>query len=53
MTSDRDNKPVEQPADPAVDEVGKSRRQALLRLAKYTAPAMLALLMSEEAAWAS
>jgi hypothetical protein len=50
MTSDRDNEPVEQPANPAADEVGKSRREAILRLAKYTAPAMLAMLLSEQAA---
>lgn len=43
--------------DPGVDRTGDDtdqvRRDALLRLAKYTAPAMLALLLSNEAAVAS
>lgn len=43
--------------DPGVDQTGydtdRARRDALLRLAKYTAPAMLALLLSNKAAVAS
>ncbi len=39
--------------DQAADDADQARRDALLRLAKYTAPAMLALLLSNKAAVAS
>ncbi len=40
-------------ADQAGAETDQNRRDAVLRLAKYTAPAMLALLLSSKAAVAS
>ena len=40
-------------ADQAGDDTEKTRRDAMVRLAKYTAPAMLALLLSSKAAVAS
>lgn len=40
------------PADPLADQTGEDtdqdRREAILRLAKYTAPAMLAMLLSDK-----
>jgi hypothetical protein len=40
-------------ADRDGEETDQARRDAVLRLAKYTAPAMLALLLSNKAAVAS
>jgi hypothetical protein len=45
MSQDRDNSQPEQPNEPR----DHNRREALQRMATYTAPAMLALLMSEKA----
>jgi hypothetical protein len=36
-------------AEEASDDVNKSRREAMLKMAKYTAPAMLGMLVSEKA----
>jgi hypothetical protein len=36
-------------ANEIVDDVDEARREAMLRLAKYTAPVMLAMLVSEKA----
>jgi hypothetical protein len=52
MTNGRENKPVDESAVPTGGDVDESRRAAFLRLAKYTAPVMLALLLSEKAATA-
>jgi hypothetical protein len=46
MSQDRDHLQPEQPGDQPKD---RDRREAMQRLATYTAPAMLALLMSEKA----
>jgi hypothetical protein len=53
MSSDHEKKPIEHSADPAERDVDESRRAAMIRLAKYTAPVMLALLLSEKTASAS
>jgi len=45
--------PPVRPGDQDTDGMDEARRAALLRLAKYTAPAMLALLLSENAAHAT
>lgn len=52
---DTDGKPGSRDtrADQAADATDQNRRDAVLRLAKYTAPAMLALLLSSKAAVAS
>jgi hypothetical protein len=54
-----ENKPVEKTesllnvapaeAEEALDDVNKSRREAILKMAKYTAPVMLGMLVSEKA----
>ncbi len=53
MDADGKPSPCEPRADQAGDETDQARRDAVLRLAKYTAPAMLALLLSSKAAVAS
>lgn len=53
MTDDRDSKPAVQTTDSEVRETVDGRRDAMLKLAKYTAPAMLAVLLSQKSASAS
>ena len=53
MTKDSERISRESGADQAGDDTDKARRGAIVRLAKYTAPAMLALLLSNKAAVAS
>ncbi len=45
--------PVDPPADQARHDTDQVRRDAMIRLARYTAPAMLALLVSDQAMAAS
>lgn len=47
-TGDKRN-PVDRPADQALNDTDQARRDAMVRLAKYTAPAMLALLVNDKA----
>jgi hypothetical protein len=49
MTTNNQSAPVDRPADDITNDVDDSRRAAMLRLAKYTAPTMLALLLSDKA----
>jgi hypothetical protein len=53
MDTDKEPDSHEPLADQAGDDTDKTRRAAVIRLAKYTAPAMLALLLSDRAAFAS
>ena len=53
MTTENERNSREPDADRAGDDTDKARRDAIVRLAKYTAPAMLALLLSSKAAVAS
>ena len=48
MSSDCENVPVDAHAGEN-ERIDDKRRAAMLRLAKYTAPAMLAMLLSEKA----
>ena len=45
--------PDQRPADQAADDADRTRRDAIVRLAKYTAPAMLAMLLNDKAMAAS
>ncbi len=45
--------PVDRPADTADNDTDQTRRDAMVRLARYTAPAMLALLVNDKAMAAS
>lgn len=49
MSAKGERCPADQPADRSVDAAGDTRREAMLRMAKYTAPAMLAMLVSNKA----
>jgi len=48
--SGQDRGPEDRLADQAGEETDQTRRAAILRLGKYTAPAMLAMLLSDKAA---
>ena len=49
MSRDRENAPVDTRTSENGHDIDEKRRAAMLRLAKYTAPAMLAMLLSEKA----
>lgn len=49
MNTDSESGSVDRSANRIGDDTDESRRAAMLRLAKYTAPAMLALLLTDEA----
>jgi hypothetical protein len=49
MSKHSERDPVGPVADRAGDDTDRDRREAILRLAKYTAPAMLAMLLSDKA----
>lgn len=53
MSINSERNPVDPLADRAGDDTDQDRREAILRLAKYTAPAMLAMLLSDKAMAAS
>jgi hypothetical protein len=53
MSTHSERNPVGPVADQAEDDTDQDRREAILRLAKYTAPAMLAMLLSNKAMAAS
>ena len=53
MDENKESSSREPLADQASDDTDRTRRDAVIRLAKYTAPAMLALLLSDKAAVAS
>ena len=53
MSADSERSARDRDADQSGDDADLARRNAVLRLAKYTAPAMLALLLSNKAAVAS
>jgi hypothetical protein len=53
MSDDRKRGSTDEPISQSAETSDPTRRQALGRFAKYTAPAMLALLMSEQMASAS
>jgi hypothetical protein len=53
MDTDKEHSSRDPLADQASDDTDQTRRNAVVRLAKYTAPAMLALLLSDKAAVAS
>ncbi len=53
MRTDDERSPVDQSADQVRNDIDQGRRDAMVRLAKYTAPAMLALLVSDKAMAAS
>ena len=48
-----ERKPVHRRTDQAGNDTDQARRAAMIRLAKYTAPAMLALLVNDKAMAAS
>jgi hypothetical protein len=49
MSTGNERNPVDPLAGQARDDTDQDRRDAILRLAKYTAPAMLAMLLSDKA----
>ena len=49
MSKSSERNSVEPRADQAGNVTDQDRREAIIRLAKYTAPAMLAMLLSEKA----
>jgi hypothetical protein len=49
MSIGSERNPVDPLADQAGEDTDQDRREAILRLAKYTAPAMLAMLLSDKA----
>ena len=53
MSADSERSARDPGAERTGDDADQARRNAVLRLAKYTAPAMLALLLSNKAAVAS
>ncbi len=53
MRTDDERSPVDQSADLVPNDTDQARRDAMIRLAKYTAPAMLALLVNDKAMAAS
>jgi hypothetical protein len=53
VRKDSDRGPDDRLADQTGDGTDQTRRDALLRLGKYTAPAMLAMLLSDRAVAAS
>jgi hypothetical protein len=53
MPSEQEIKQVDQSANPVELVADEGRREAMIRLAKYTAPVMLAVLLSEKAVAAS
>lgn len=53
MSADNERSARDRDPDQTGDAADQARRHAVLRLAKYTAPAMLALLLSNKAAVAS
>lgn len=53
MRTDDERSPVDPSADQAENDTDQARRDAMIRLAKYTAPAMLALLVNDQAMAAS
>jgi hypothetical protein len=53
MSNNPENKSGDHPASQSGNGIDESRREAMLRLAKYTAPVMLAVLLSEKAVGAS
>lgn len=53
MSTDSERSSRDPKAEQTSDDADHARRNAVLRLAKYTAPAMLALLLSNKAAVAS
>jgi hypothetical protein len=53
MSTDSERSSRDPLADQASDNTDQTRRDAVLRFAKYTAPAMLAMLLNDKAAAAS
>lgn len=48
MSTGSERNPVDPRADQAGNVTDQDRREAIIRLAKYTAPAMLAMLLSDK-----